>query len=194
MAHRPTRTRQSRRVARLEFAGLEIVGALLTPDIVARLAAFEANDQSEENYQIPTGLRLRDEIARYYRIGEALWSRFEAGGEQSSAVSERFVLDLLRQCFGFDSIKPRATTRLGEREFPVRYAALGGRVPIVIAPAPAEGARRSGVDESLSQFGDSSRRRSATLLLQEYLNASGGADWGLVSDGITLRLMRDNIS
>jgi hypothetical protein len=30
--------------------------------------------------------------------------------------------------------------------------------------------------------------------LQEYLNASGGADWGLVSDGITLRLMRDNIS
>ena len=67
-------------------------------------------------------------------------------------------------------------------------------MPIVIAPAPAEGARRSGVDESLSQFGDSSRRRSATLLLQEYLNASGDADWGLVSDGITLRLMRDNIS
>ena len=41
--------------------------------------------------------------------------------------------------------------------------------PIVVAPAPAEGARRSGVDESLAQFGDSSRRRSATLLLQEYL-------------------------
>ena len=67
-------------------------------------------------------------------------------------------------------------------------------MPIVIAPAPADGARRSGVDESLSQFGDSSRRRSATLLLQEYLNANGAADWGLVSDGITLRLMRDNIS
>ena len=194
MAHRPTRSRQSRRAARLEFAGLEIVGALLTPDIVARLAAFEANDQSEENYQIPTGLRLRDEIARYYRIGEALWSRFEAGREQSRAVSERFVLDFLRQCFGFNSIEPRSITRLGEREFPVRHVALGGRVPIVIAPAPADGARRSGVDESLPQFGDSTRRRSATLLLQEFLNAKDDACWGLVSDGVTLRLMRDNIS
>jgi hypothetical protein len=137
---------------------------------------------------------VRDEIARYYRIGEALWSRFETTRGQGVAASERFVLDLLSQCFGFDSIKPQPITRLGEREFPVRYAARAGRVPIVIAPAPADDARRSGVDESLAQFGDSSRRRSATLLLQEYLNAEGGACWGLVSDGVTLRLMRDNLS
>jgi N-6 DNA Methylase len=194
MAPRPTRSRQSRRAARLDFAGLEIVGALLTPDIVARLAAFEANDQSEESYEILAGLKLRDEIARYYRIAEALWSRFEATRGQSVAASERFILDLLRQCLGFDSIKPQPITRLGEREFPVRHMAGGGRVPIVIAPAPVDGARRSGVDESLPQFGDSSRRRSATLLSQEYLNAEGGACWGLVSDGVTLRLMRDNIS
>ncbi|WP_159013559.1 Eco57I restriction-modification methylase domain-containing protein, partial [Acidisoma sp. S159] len=194
MAHRPTRSRQSRRAARLDFAGLEIVGSLLTPDIVARLAAFEANDQTVEGYEIPPGLKLRDEIARYYRIGEALWSRFEASRGQSAAASERFVLDLMRQCFGFASLEPQSITRIGEREFPVRHAALGGRVPIVIAPAPAEGARRSGVDESLAQFGDSSRRRSATLLLQEYLNAREDAAWGLVSDGVTLRVMRDNIS
>ena len=194
MARRPTRSRQSRRSARLDFAGLEIVGALLTPDIVARLAAFEANDQSEESYDIPAGLKLRDEIARYFRIGEALWSRFEATRGQSVAASERFVLDLLRQCFGFDSIKPQPITHLGEREFPIRHAALGGRIPIVVAPAPTEGARRSGVDESLPQFGDSSRRRSATLLLQEYLNARDDAGWGLTSDGVTLRLLRDNIS
>jgi len=194
MAHRPTRSRQSRRAARLEFAGLEIVGALLTPDIVARIAAFEANDQTVEAYDIPLGLKLRDEIARYYRIGEALWSRFETSRGQSEAASERFVLDLLRQCFGFDSLEPQSITRIGDREFPVRHAARGGRVPIVIAPAPAEGARRSGVDDSLAQFGDSSRRRSATLLLQEYLNAREDAAWGLVSDGVTLRVMRDNIS
>src|ERR1700684_364654 len=134
MVRRPARSRQSRRTARLDFAGLEIVGALLTPDIGARLAAFDANDQSEESYEIPAGLKLRDEIARYYRIGEALWSRFDATRGQSAAASERFVLDLMRQCFGFDSIEPRPISRLGDREFPVRHAALGGRVPIVIAP------------------------------------------------------------
>ena len=69
-----------------------------------------------------------------------------------------------------------------------------GRVPIVIAPATAEDARRTGIDESLVQFADGTRRRSATLLLQEYLNAHQTALWGLASDGLTLRLMRDNIS
>jgi hypothetical protein len=44
------------------------------------------------------------------------------------------------------------------------------------------------------QFADGARRRSATLLLQEYLNASDAALWGLASDGLSLRLMRDNIS
>src|SRR4051812_26843598 len=131
MASRPTRSPQSRRAARLDFAGLEIVGALLTPDIVTRLASFEATDQSEESYEIPAGLKLRDEIARYYRIGEALWSRFEGTRGQSVSAPERFVFDLLGQCFGFDSIKPQANTRLGEREFPIRHAARGGRVPIV---------------------------------------------------------------
>lgn len=194
MAHRPTRSRQSRRTARLDFAGLEIIGALLTPDMVARLAAFEANDQSEESYGIPAGLKLRDEIARYYRIGEALWSRFASTRGQSAAASERFILDLFRQCFGYDTIEAQAPKRLGERVFPIRHAAKKGRVPIVISPAPADDVRRSGVDESLTQFGDGSRRRSGTLLLQEYLNASEEAVWGLVSDGVTLRLMRDNIS
>ena len=167
MAHRPTRSRQSRRTARLDFAGLEIIGALLTPDMVARLAAFEANDQSEESYGIPAGLKLRDEIARYYRIGEALWSRFASTRGQSAAASERFILDLFRQCFGYDTIEAQAPKRLGERVFPIRHAAKKGRVPIVISPAPADDARRSGVDESLTQFGDGSRRRSGTLLLQE---------------------------
>ncbi|MGR8965736.1 Eco57I restriction-modification methylase domain-containing protein (plasmid) [Rhizobium leguminosarum] len=194
MARKITRTHQSRRAARHEFAGIEVVGALLTPDMLGRIAAFDANDQSEDGYGIPAGLKLRDEIARYYRIGEALWSRFAAARSHSVGASERFALELLRQCFGFDTIMPQATTFIGEREFPVRHSALNGRVPIVIAPVPVDGARRSGLEESLVQLGDGSRRRSATLLLQEYLNSMEGACWGLSSDGVSLRLLRDNIS
>jgi hypothetical protein len=194
MAPRPTRRRRSRTNARLDFAALEIVGALLTPDIVARIAAFDASEQTEAGYGVPPGLKVRDEIARYFRIGEALWSRFEAGRGASLAGSERFVLDLLRQCFGFDTMAEQAPVRMGERVFPIRHASLQGRVPIVIAPAAAEDARRTGVDESLVQFADGGRRRSATLLLQEYLNAHQTVLWGLASDGLTLRLMRDNIS
>ena len=194
MARKPRHRRRSRTDVRLDLAALEITGALLSPDIVVRIAAFDASEQTEASYSIPPGLKIRDDIARYFRIGEALWSRFEAGRGASIAASERFVLDLLRQCFGFDTIAGQAPVRMGERVFPIRHAALQGRVPIVIAPAAAEDARRTGIDESLVQFADGTRRRSATLLLQEYLNAHQTALWGVASDGLTLRLMRDNIS
>ena len=79
MAPRPTRRRRSRTNARLDLAALEIAVALPTPDILTRIAAFDASEQTEASYGIPPGLKVRDKIARYFRIGEALWSRFEAG-------------------------------------------------------------------------------------------------------------------
>lgn len=194
MARNSTRRRSSRRTPRLDFAAIEITGALLTPDIVARIASFDAADQTEDAYGVPPGLKIRDEIARYFRIAEALWHQFEAAKAKSPAASERFMLELLKQCFGFDTIKAQKTISKGEREFPIRHAAIDGRVPVVIAPVPAEDVRRTGVDESLTQFGDGSRRRSATLLLQEYLNAEDDALWGFCADGLTLRLLRDNVS
>lgn len=194
MTRRTTRLRSSRRAVRLDFGAIEIIGGLLTPDIIGRIAAFEAHGQNEESYSVPPGLKIRDEIARYFRIGEALWARFDAARASSPAASEKFVLDLLKQCFGFDALRPQAAVHIGEREFPVRHAALDGRVPLVIAPVPPAPVRRSGLDESLQQFGDGTRRRSATLLLQEYLNAAEECVWGLATDGLTLRVMRDNVS
>ena len=194
MAKRPNRLRSSRRALRLDFGAIEIIGGLLTPDTVARVAAFDAQGQDDESYSVPPGLKVRDEIARYFRIGEALWAKFEIARAASPAASEKFALDLLRQCFGFDAIKSQATIRKGEREFPVRHTAFAGRIPIVIAPVPQATLRRSGLDESLAHFGDGARRRSATLLLQEYLNAEEDCVWGLALDGLTLRLMRDNVS
>jgi hypothetical protein len=190
----PLRTRRIRRAVRQEFAGLEITGALLTPDMVAKIASGEAPDQDPEGYGVPAGLKLRDEIARYYRIAEALWSRFNTSRTQNESAAQRFVVDLLKQCFGFDALETRQAVQVGEREFPVRHATLKGRVPVVIAPAAGDGAHKSGVDEILTLFADGPRRRSATLLLQEFLNAQESALWGIASDGLTLRLMRDNVS
>jgi len=191
---RPPVVRRRARLARLDFAALEITGALLTPDMVVKIASFDAGDQSKDGYGIPLGLDLRDEIARYYRIGEALWSRSVA----TRAPAAHFVANLLKQCFGFDTLHSCPPSTIDGRAYPLGHSALGGRVPIVIAPAPAnatgEPSRRPGVDESLAEFGDGSRRRSATLLVQEFLNASEPARWGLACDGVILRLMRDNAS
>ena len=77
---------------------------------------------------------------------------------------------------------------IGERVYPVRFFALGDRVPVVVAPSGA------GLDTPLPELGEDGRRRSAFGLLQEYLNASGAALWGLAADGFSLRIARDNAS
>lgn len=193
-APRSLRSRRRAATTRLDLAAIEIVGALLTPDVAARVAACAAPEQAEESYGIPDGLKLRDEIARYFRIGEALWNRFSAVSVATPEASTRFVTDLLQQCLGFATLRPAPPVRIADRVFPVGHAALDGRVPVVIAPAPPAGSRKAGVDESLQKFGDGARRRSATLLVQEYLNTADEALWGIAADGLVLRLLRDNLS
>ena len=194
MAKPARRFRQLRRAVRLDFAAIEIAGALLPPEIVTRAAAFELPDQSEEGYGILPGLKLRDEIARYYQIALAHWKRFDATRDGNVSAPERFVPNLLTHCFGFANMAETGPITLSERRFPIRHASHNGRVPIVIAPLTPAESRKAGIDEALAQFGEETRRRSASQLLQEYLNADEDALWGISSDGCTLRLMRDNVS
>ncbi|EYF06005.1 Eco57I restriction-modification methylase domain-containing protein [Chondromyces apiculatus] len=186
-AKRKTKARE----AQLAFEALSIEGGLLSPEWLSKVAQLQAGTQAEADYRIPKGLNLRDEIGRYWRIAQAHWADFKSGREakaDTKAISERFVLALLRDAFGFMSLTAVEPAILAERSYPIGYTALGGRVPVVIAPAD------SGLDALASAFGEGSRKRSVFGLAQEYLNAQEGALWGIVSDGTSLRVVRDNAS
>ena len=175
---------------RLAFDALRIEGALIAPDMIAQVAALKAKGQSEADYRTFPGLKLRDEIGRYWRIGEALWARLKLGraAGQAHAATGAFVDDLMCQVFGFESLAKVPSRRVGDSDFGVRRVALGGRVPIAVAPAG------EGLDRALDQFAEGHRKRSAALAVQELLNADDGALWGLATDGLKLRLLRDNAS
>ena len=194
MARKTTRRRQSRRSAQLDFAALEITGGLLPTEVVSLIAAGDAGEQDSESYGILKGLKLRDEIARFYQIGLAHWDTFEMNraGNKSAPIS--FVQSLLRDCFGFNTLEKSSGKIFEDRSFPVNFAAESGRIPVIVSPLASEESNRLGIDEALDQFGDGSRKRSATQLLQEYLNADDEALWGIVTDGSVLRIMRDNAS
>jgi hypothetical protein len=186
-ARRKTRARE----AQLAFEALSIEGGLLSPDWLSRVAQLAAGGQSEPDYRILKGLNLRDEIGRYWRIAQAHWSDFAAGRATKADVlllAERFVEALLRDSFGFGTLANAEPVVLAERSYPIGFVALGGRVPVIIAPAGG------GLDTLATAFGDGTRRRSGFGLAQEYLNAADGAMWGLASDGLTLRIVRDNAS
>ncbi|MGC4122845.1 MAG: hypothetical protein QM765_51390 [Myxococcales bacterium] len=186
------RRKIKQREAQLAFEALTIEGGLLSPDWLARVAQLTAGDQAEADYRVPKGLNLRDEIGRYWRVAQAHWADFAAGASSKAAphvVAEKLVTALLREVFGFTSLAPSAEPQVVEgRQYPVGHFALGKRVPVVIAPAAG------GLDVAAPEFGDESRRRTAFGLCQEYLNAEPGSLWGLVCDGATLRILRDNAS
>ncbi|NRQ26944.1 Eco57I restriction-modification methylase domain-containing protein [Aliiroseovarius sp. xm-g-7] len=194
MARMTKRRKQSRRSARLDFAAIEVVGGLLPTDVIAQIAAGDAAEQSDESYGIPKGLKLRDEIARFYQIAHAHWESFEAVKGANASAPIGFVQSLLSECFGFKTLKKSAGKQIADRTFPVNFSAENGRIPVIIAPSAPADSRKPGIDEALSQFGDDTRRRSATQLLQEYLNADEDALWGITCDGSVLRIMRDNAS
>ncbi len=194
MARMIRRRKQSRRSARLDFAAIEVVGALLPTDVIAQIAAGDASEQSDDSYGVPKGLKLRDEIARYYQIAHAHWESFEVSRQSNASAPTGFVQNLLTECFGFKTLEKSTKKVIAERQFPVNFSAESGRIPLIIAPSSPPENRKPGIDEALTQFGDDTRRRSATQLLQEYLNADEDALWGIASDGSTLRILRDNAS
>lgn len=173
------------------FDALAITGGLLPAEWLATVAQLGAAAQSADDYRVPRGLQLRDEIARSWRIAQACFRDLEAGrgaGADPALLTERFLQGFLRDALGFASIAPADPKLLGERTYPIRLFALADRVPIVVAPAGI------GLDTQLAELGDGRRRRSAFGLLQEYLNTADQSLWGLASDGLTLRLGRDNAS
>ncbi|EAQ06273.1 putative type II DNA modification enzyme [Yoonia vestfoldensis SKA53] len=188
------RRKQSRRSARLDFAAIEVVGGLLPSEVIAQIAAGDASEQSDESYGVPKGLKLRDEIARYYQIAHAHWESFEVSRGSNASAPIGFVQSLLSECFGFKTLSKSSGKVISERQFPINFSAENGRIPLIIAPSSPAESRKPGIDEALSQFGDDTRKRSATQLLQEYLNADEDALWGITCDGSILRILRDNAS
>jgi len=205
MARRPS----TARAAELAFDAISIEGGLLAADWLSRAAQLKTPQQDPADYGVPKGIELRDEIGRAWRIAQAHWAEFEAGRKAKadpSALARRFVVSLLREGLGFGDLVERPPVNptsliTGEphedhrqplefdgRAWPLTAMDGAGRVPLVCAPAG------SGLDTPHRHLGDEHRKRSAFGLVQEFLNVSSAALWGLCADGLTLRIVRDNAS
>lgn len=187
MASGPTSTKDTR----LAFETIRIEGLLLQPEWLAKIARRDASSQEDADYRIPKGLNLRDEIGRYWHMARPKWTEFAAGQAAKAdarLLSPRFIVELLKECLGFTSLSAVEPVVIAARSYPVGFAALGGRVPVVIAPAGI------GLDTLEVAFGEQGRKRTAFGLVQELLNAAPGSLWGLVTDGRKLRIVRDNAS
>jgi len=179
----------------LGFDTLRLEGALLLPDLLEKAAQGQASGQAAEDYHVPRGFTLQEEIGRAFRIAQAQWKAYRATLERTdldaAASARAFVEEFLRDALGYADVRATAPRRVCERSFPLSLQAAP-HIPVVVAPATLD------LDEpdpafapSFAHSGGGPRKKSPFQLLQEYLNAEPEARWGLASNGRKLRLARD---
>ena len=186
-----------RHTAALHLPTLRLEGGLFLPDVLEKAALGQARLQTEADYAVPKGLRLKDEYSRAFQIACAQWRSFAALQERSDYDAQHatatFVTELLRDALGYTHIGASTGITLGERHYPITHLATspaqpGRALPIVVAP------HTLGLDEADARFaiaGSGSRKKTAFQLAQELLNASPEHQWAIATNGKTLRLLRD---
>jgi hypothetical protein len=161
------------------WPSLTLEGNLIAPAMVASVDRRQAPEQIEEHYRVRKGLTIREEISTAFRVGQSHYDAFAKLQNPSVEATRRFVRGFLAETFGFDD--------LASADGMISFLA-GGRVPIVVVPPSDEKLDRRSPTLSIE------RSRSPALALQDYLNDSEQALWGLVTNGSVIRLMRDNAS
>lgn len=201
----------TRTTHQLAYRAIRIEGGLIPADELTRLTLLadpKTSEQTEGQYRIARGLKLRDEIARDFKIALNLWQDFQALRQRQDVSAHdvtvrEWLLPLLRDVLHFhDAARCPAIEHAGH-QYAIGHAGLfrqsaqgqmHGRVPLVFA------AFDQPLDAATERFGETNpdsgktRRRSPFMLAQEALNASDNSLWAIVTNGLTLRILRDNAS
>ena len=177
---------------------LSIEGGLFTAEWLGKVASQQAPVQSDADYAVRAGFNVREEIGLAWRSAQSLWRQFDQArnlpGHDVWGITQQWSTELLRQCFAFQLTRHTTPVVVDERNYPVPYSALNGRVPVVVSPHDEAKALDTAHDRLGDNSGERVRRRSAFGLLQESLNAMPDALWGVAINGLQLRIARDNAS
>lgn len=191
-----------KKITTLAYRALRIEGGLIPADELTRLTTLAdptATEQTEQHYRISKGLKLRDEIGRDFKIALSLWQDFQMLRRRTDVNAHevtvrKFLLPLMREVLHFSDAGPCAPIETSGRSYAIGHAAEGANVPLVFA------AHDHQLDTPTERYGEANpntgkvRRRSPYMLAQEALNASDGSLWAIATNGLTLRILRDNPS
>jgi len=170
------------------FPCVHIEGGLLPGDLLEEIANGECKGQSSADFGLPRSLPLPDEIAAAWAEARDLWQAFQRRREQlpkgdpaTTLTRERWLLPLLRR-LGYGEIRFVRSLSVGQRNYPISHQAGSEE------DSPPLHLVGCGVSLDHRSPG---RRQSPHALLQGFLNDSEHL-WGLLSNGLRLRLLRDS--
>lgn len=176
------------------FVGVGIQGGLLPADLVSRLATSRDLDGlSSADYHLAAGESVREAANRVWAYLRGVWAAYRdaleglpAADRATSLTRERWLLILLDQLgYGRVAARPAGGIQVNGKTFPVSH--LWQAVPIHLLGARIDLDRRTpGVAGAAGA--------SPQSMVQELLNHTEDHLWAILSNGRTLRLLRDSTS
>ena len=171
------------------------VGGLLPSDLMGRIGYGDRElvGTAPEAYGLVPGERLTDHVTRSWNRLTGVWANFSM---QLAALSksERTATSLTRERWlrplfdelGFGGLSPAIPAVVDGKEYALSHQ-WGESVPMHLLGARLPIDRRSpGVPGAATS--------SPHGLVQEFLNRSDEHLWAVVTNGLVLRLLRDNAS
>lgn len=174
------------------FVSVTTEGAILPSELLRRVAAGDRtlDGLNEGSYHL-SDERLNEAISRSWSRLVGAWASFRATREKlpasdlgTSLTRDRWLLPLFQE-LGYGRLGAARNVEAGGTSFPISH--LWQSVPIHLVSF------RTDLDTRTSGVAGAARR-SPHSLLQELLNTSDGYLWGFVSNGVKLRVLRDNAS
>ncbi len=176
-----------------EFPTVRSEGGLLPADLLRRVGEPDAKlpGVRAEDYGLPRRDRPGEVIAPAWSRLCRHWADFRAAAERldparagTGLTNERWTLPLLRE-LGFGTLPAGAGPRIEGRAWPI--ARFLGPAPVHLVGCNASLDRRAaGVRGAAGG--------NPHGLVQEFLNRSDKHLWAVVSNGLRLRILRDNAS
>jgi len=180
------------RSAHTPFQTIRSEGGLLPADLLQRVAAGDPDlDGLQDADYHASDLPLNERIVRSWNRLVGAWTSFQearaslpAGDPGTSLTRERFLLPLFEE-LGYGRLQTARAVEIEGRSYPVSHAWQHVPIHLVGCAIPLD-RRTRGVAGAAAY--------SPHGLVQELLNRSEERLWGFVSNGLLLRVLRDNSS
>ncbi|WP_194786637.1 Eco57I restriction-modification methylase domain-containing protein [Rhodocyclus gracilis] len=171
---------------------IRIEGAIFSPDILERLE--DAPGQRPADFNLDTGTKVKDEIARawadaqdYWRIFQRKLDSLKPDSPATTETRQQWIVPLLG-LLGYQLEYQAKGVELNGKNYTISHRATNrGNTPVHVV-----GYREAaGLDRKPERTYIGAPRMSAHGLVQEYLNLHDEL-FGLVTNGRLLRMLRDS--
>lgn len=175
-----------------QFQTIRTEGAILPPDILRRIASLKVEGANPGAYHLPPGTKLNEAISQSWTALLNHWQAFQGvraklgeNGETGTATTnERWLLPLFNE-LDYGRLVTTKSPVIGERSYSIErfynhtpIHLIGSRLPLDRRTKGARGAATA----------------SPHSIVQEFLNCSDEHVWAFLSNGLQLRILRDNVS